>query len=110
MGFADRQISALVAMAQVTGTTGVAVMSRGLASVARASAGVYNLTYDAGMTGAGQDSADLITKVTCGGTSPRFATRVYSSATVLQVRTFDDTGSATDADFDVTVERATNHE
>ena len=110
----DREVGALLAMAQVRNGFSVpfaVAANRGFASVQQTSIGVYDLVFEAGMTGADQDVTQL-TVATCAaevGDAPGVFTREWLDARTLRLRAFD-AGILFHSGFDVKVYRATNHE
>lgn len=110
MSVFDKEIAATIAFAKVTGTTGAATMNRGFSSVTRSGAGVYVLVRESGGPGAGLAANEVLAHVTPQGASAAYATTQDTDSVTTTVRTFNDAGSAADADFTVTISRPTNHE
>ncbi len=100
---------AVIAMAQITGGTGVATLSRGFGTIARTGTGVYTLDYEAGASGAAQSDAGSVLKlVTARGLTAATAITVETSTTQTTVRTFAAGGTAVDCDCGIIVASITN--
>lgn len=113
MGTFDKEVGALIAMAQVTGSDGNAPLNRGFDTITRTGAGVYTLDFEQGGVGASNQtlyaSDELTIQVTprSGGTFAVLTTERTDGDTIT-VRAFNSAGSPADANFDINIWRKTN--
>ena len=110
MGTFESQILATLAFAKVTGTDGTVITNRGFATITRTGTGVYTLLREAGMTGVSLPVAELALALCLHGTAAKMGTATDDGAGTTTVRTFNDSGTASDTDFTLHVKRDTNHE
>lgn len=90
--------SSVVAMATVTGATGVAVTAAGC-TTARTAKGTYTITLPDG----GLAAADNMVLVTARGATTSEWAVAQTSATVKTIVAISNAGAAQDVDFDVVV-------